>query len=95
MPELEYKAYHQFKPYYVLGQLDHSKEILIPKKKNGQEGFLVFNPMYCYDGGKLKFFETNDTKEEFNGIHIERSAIIVNRGWIPYNLKDKRSRPWE
>jgi len=28
-------------------------------------------------------------------VNIERAAIIVNRGWIPANLKDKRSRPNE
>jgi cytochrome oxidase assembly protein ShyY1 len=28
-------------------------------------------------------------------INIERAAIIVNRGWIPAGLKDKRSRPDE
>ena len=37
-------------------------------------------------------------KELFNGgdpVKIERSAIIVNRGWIPLELKDKRTRPTE
>jgi len=95
MPDLEYLSKHQFKPYYIIGQMDHSKEILIPKKKEGIEGFLVFNPLYCYDGGKLKIMELTDTKEAPKGIEIERAAVIVNRGWIPYNLKDKRSRPWE
>ena len=28
-------------------------------------------------------------------ISIERAAIILNRGWIPAELKDKRSRPNE
>ena len=39
--------------------------------------------------------ELTDTKEAPKGIEIERAAVIVNRGWIPYSLKDKRSRPWE
>ncbi len=26
-------------------------------------------------------------------ITIDRSAVIVNRGWIPHHLKDKRKRP--
>lgn len=26
---------------------------------------------------------------------IERAAVIVNRGWIPAHLRDKRSRPTE
>ena len=37
-------------------------------------------------------------KDLFKGgdpVHIERSAIIINRGWIPAQLRDKRSRPNE
>jgi len=59
---------------------------------NGAEGFMVINPLYCYEGGKISM------KEIFNGgdsVKIERSAIIVNRGWIPAELSDKRSRPSE
>ena len=89
MPDLEYYGQHQFKPYFLIGQLDHSKEILIPKKKNGVDGFLVFNPLYCYDGGKFKLMESLETKQEFKGITIDRAAVIVNRGWIPHQLKDK------
>ena len=53
MPEEEYNVYHRFKPYYILGQLDYSKEVLIPKTRNGQPGFNVVNPLYCYEGGKV------------------------------------------
>ena len=28
-------------------------------------------------------------------VQIDRAAIIINRGWIPANLKDKRKRPAE
>jgi len=39
MPEKEWIVYHMFKPYYVLGQLDLTKEVLIPREKwiNGQK----------------------------------------------------------
>ena len=30
-----------------------------------------------------------------DAISIERSAIIVNRGWVPAAYRDKRSRPGE
>ncbi len=96
MPEEEWTVYHRFKPYYLLGQLDMSKEVLIPRQRtiNGvvHEGFDVINPMYCYEGGRISF------KKQFEGvdpIKIERSAIIVNRGWIPAAYRDKRSRPQE
>lgn len=35
MPAEEYEAYHLFKPYYIIGQIDYSKEILIPRKRLG------------------------------------------------------------
>jgi hypothetical protein len=46
----------------------------------------VINPLYCYEGGKLslrKAFAKEDP------ISVERAAIIVNRGWIPVDKKDK------
>lgn len=33
MPEVEFNVYHRFKPYFIIGQLDQTKEILIPAKK--------------------------------------------------------------
>jgi len=30
MPDEEFNVYHRFKPYFMIGQLDLSKEILIP-----------------------------------------------------------------
>ena len=57
MPIEEWTANHRFMPYYIIGQLDLSKEILIPrtKKQNGVNvrGFDVVNPVYCYEGGRI------------------------------------------
>ena len=92
MPDEEFMVYHRFKPYHLLGQLDLSKEVLIPRTKDGQDGFDVLNPLYCYEGGKLSF------KNAFAGedpVKIERAAIVLNRGWIPARFRDKRSRPNE
>jgi hypothetical protein len=73
-----------------------SKEVLIPRQKtvNGQkvDGFDVINPLYCYEGGRLSFKNAFSKKDP---IKIDRSAIIVNRGWIPAQYRDKRSRPQE
>lgn len=52
----------------------------------------MINPLYCYEGGKLSFKKVFAKEDPVN---IERAAIIVNRGWIPAHLKDKRSRPNE
>ena len=96
MPEQEWTTYHMFKPYYVIGQLDTSKEVLIPRKKtiNGVEhdGFDVINPLFCYEGGKLSM-QAAFAQED--AIKIDRAALIVNRGWIPAQFRDKRSRPQE
>ena len=92
MPYQEFDVYHRFKPYYLIGQLDYSKEVLIPHKKNGAEGFLVFNPLYCYEGGKTSMSRLVQEKDP---VIVERAALIMNRGWIPASLRDKRSRPHE
>lgn len=98
MPLEEYQVNHMFRPYYVIGQLDYSKEILIPNYKtfngNTVKGFDVINPLYCYDGGRINA-DNIKLKNEKGIISTDRAAIIVNRGWIPYNLKDKRKRLWE
>jgi cytochrome oxidase assembly protein ShyY1 len=93
MPKEEFNVYHRMVPYFVLGQLDHSKEVLIPRKHptTGTAGFEVFNPLYCYEGGRTSF--NNIINEKPNVVRIDRSAIIINRGWIPAHLKDKRHRP--
>ncbi len=96
MPDQEFDAFHRFKPYFILGQLDYSKEVLIPKQKTiggvKVDGFDVINPLYCYEGGRLSFKQAFSKEDS---VSIERSALIVNRGWIPYELKDRRSRPHE
>lgn len=98
MPLKEYDVYHKFYPYYVIGQFDYTKEILIPKTKNingrNIRGFDVINPLYCYDGGRFNFAALH-SQEESKFISTDRAAIIVNRGWIPYEMKDRKTRPWE
>jgi len=92
MPKEEYNVYHRFKPYYILGQLDYSKEILIPRIKNGVHGFDVINPLYCYEGGKVSL---KNLGSKTDPVKIERAAIVINRGWIPANLRDRSARPTE
>ena len=97
MPEEEWTVYHRFRPYFIIGQLDYSKEVLIPRNKtvNGVEipGYDVINPFYCYEGGKISF-EKNMNRSG-DPISIDRAALIVKRGWIPAEFKEKSSRPGE
>ena len=98
MPFEEWNVNHRFRPNYLIGQLDLSREILIPRTKtiNGQEvkGFDVVNPLYCYEGGRVSMKELLENGAK-NPVSIDRSAIIVVRGWIPARYRDKRSRPQE
>ena len=89
MPKEEYEVYQRFKPYYIIGQIDYSKEVLIPKKKDGQDGFMVLNPLYCKDGGLMNM---TGAYEEFS-TDVDRAGIILNRGWIPYSMKNRANRP--
>ena len=52
----------------------------------------MINPLYCYEGGKISMTKPFEKKDP---VSIERAAIILNRGWIPAEWKDKRSRPNE
>lgn len=96
MPDEEFNVYHRFKPYFIIGQIDYSKEILIPKTRyfdgHAVAGYEVVNPLYCYEGGRLSFQKLFNKEDP---ISVERAAIIIDRGWIPAQLKDKRSRPNE
>lgn len=98
MPYQEYEAYHRFNPYYVIGQIDHSKEVLIPTQKvidgHRQDGYDVILPLYCYEGGRLNWASVIE-KKGGESVEIEKAALIINRGWIPAYMKDKRERPWE
>lgn len=50
------------------------------------------NPVYCYEGGKFSF---KSLFAKADPVIIDRAAVIIDRGWIPAHLKDKRSRPNE
>ena len=96
MPKEEYDVYHKFKPYFVIGQVDYSKEVLIPRDKyirgKWEKGYDVINPLYCYEGGKLSMRKAIKGDDP---VSIDRAALIMHRGWVPYAFKDKRSRPME
>ena len=98
MPREEYEYYHRFMPYYVIGQIDYSKEILIPAKKiidgKSYAGYDVINPLYCYEGGKVDWPAALNNTSRYP-VTIEKSGIILNRGWIPVDMKNKKTRPWE
>ena len=98
MPMEEFDRYYKFAPMFLIGQLDLSKEILIPRKKTidgvTYDGYDVINPIYCYEGGKLSL-RTAVMGDGGDPISVERAGIVVNRGWIHAKYRDRRSRPHE
>lgn len=82
-------------PYYVIGQLDTSREVLIPTKKwiDGKQvdGYSILNPLYTHEGGR--WLGGDWSKRQSDPVYIDRAALIVNRGWIPKELKNPLTRP--
>ena len=56
------------------------------------DGFDVINPFYCYEGGKISMEKGLSLVDP---ISIERSALVVRRGWVPAKYREKSSRPRE
>ena len=71
--------------------------MLIPKAKNIDgvlvAGYDVINPFYCYEGGKIN--QEKLITLSGDPISIDRAALIVKRGWVPAQFKEKSSRPAE
>lgn len=90
MPRQEFDVYYRFMPFYVTGQLDTTKEVLIPREKDGQAGYDVISPLYCYDGGRFSISRAFKGEDH---VVIDKSALLINRGWIPASKKDRLTRP--
>ena len=89
MPDIEFEMSYLFTPFFMIGQLDTSKEIHIPRKKDGIQGYDVLSPLYCYEGGRVNLAEVMRGGEP---VTLDKAAIVINRGWIPEELKDKTRR---
>jgi len=95
MPEKEYRVLYLDRKAYIKGYLDHNKEILVPHKKDFHDGYRVITPLYYYlknvPDKIFKYSDKDGTEEDM--VKFERAAIVVDRGWIPAELKDRRLRP--
>ena len=82
IPEREFDVYYRLHRCYMHGHYDHTKEILIPKKKNGRDGYDIITPFYYY---KVLypdvFFSLNVNGKPEKKLKSERAGIAVNRGW--------------
>lgn len=50
----------------------------------------MISPLYCYDGGR---YSTSRDILGKDSVIIDKSALLVNRGWIPAEKKDRLTRP--
>jgi hypothetical protein len=84
MPEKEFDVLYRMKSAHITGEFDHNKEILIPKTRNGQEGYDVITPFYYYNTVGMDFNNTAMTADQSTittPTVIERAAMAVHRGW--------------
>ncbi len=82
MPKKEYDIRYRNKSAYISGQFDHDKEILLPREKNGIEGYDVITPFYYYykKSSPSYLSQLQDGKPAIEH-DVERAAIAVFRGW--------------
>jgi hypothetical protein len=82
MPLKEFNVLYRMRSAHLEGVFDHDKEILVPTKKFGQDGYNVFTPFYYYNQSYLDIFhvETIDGETKPRSIS-ERAAMAVHRGW--------------
>lgn len=83
MPEKEFDVLYRMRSAYLQGVFDHNKEILLPCKKNGVDGYNVITPFYyfdqaTYDGLNLAVGPDGSPAHKYN---VERGGMAVHRGW--------------
>lgn len=83
MPKKEFNILYRMRPAYIQGFFNHEKEILIPKRKNGVEGYEIYTPFYYYTYASLDSKVAFDSSDKsINAITFEEpGAITVHRGW--------------
>jgi len=82
MPLKEFDISFRMKSAYINGEFDHDKEILIPNKKNGVEGYDVFTPFYYYYKARgPEYLQLLQDGKPCRVYEFERAALPVHRGW--------------
>jgi hypothetical protein len=82
MPKKEFDVLYRMKSAFITGQFDHNKEVLIPSKKFGIEGFDVYTPFYYYRKVKdSPYLQLHSDGKLANGGEALDAAIPVYRGW--------------
>lgn len=83
MPRKEFNVKYRMRSAFIRGEFDHDKEILVPNKKNGQDGYDVITPFYYYRKLTLEkdYVSLHADGKPFDSLVSDRAAIAVFRGW--------------
>lgn len=85
MSEEDYEKQYFMARCKVTGSFDHTKEILVPQRRNQERGYLVFTPFYYADFQlPLKDDQKTANTYDYTNLpdrYIQKDAVIVNRGW--------------
>ena len=83
MPKKVYDIKYRMRGAYIEGNFDHNKEILIPRKKNGADGYDVITPFYYYDRveNSQKYAAVTPDGKFMENQESLRGAMAVHRGW--------------
>jgi hypothetical protein len=85
--EFDFDVYYSLRKAFLSGYFDHTKEILIPAKKDGIDGYNVITPFYYYYMIRPDpFFTLKVNGKPETKLTTERAAMAVNRGWYLFIL---------
>lgn len=73
----------QFHSFKATGKFDHTKEIHVPKVKNGVDGYEIYTPFFYYNYPINEFYDQYfyDEKNAKDPEHSGNAFITVHRGW--------------
>lgn len=82
MPKKEYDIKYRLRSAFISGEFDHDKEILLPTKKDGRDGYTVITPFYYYEkNSPSMYYGVAQNGTLFQNAEEQRAAIAVKRGW--------------
>jgi len=75
-----------YRPVYAIGIYRHDREMLLQARTHeGRIGAQVVTP--------LQLIETRSAEDVARGARVTVENVLVNRGWVPLEARDPKSRP--
>lgn len=74
-----------YRPVYAVGVYRHDREMqLLARTYNGENGVQIVTP--------LQLTEERATEDMASGVRSALDSVLVNRGWVPLDKRDPKSR---